>query len=52
MADNKEKYSCDFGSEKVNTMVSMSQNIHSDILNIQLKMTEARSKLREKLFCR
>ena len=24
MADSKEKYSCDFGSERANTMVSMS----------------------------
>ena len=24
MADNKENYSCDFGSERANTMVSMS----------------------------
>ena len=52
MADSKEKYSCDFGSERVNTMVSISPNIHSDIVIIQLKMTEVWSKLRQKLFCR
>ena len=52
MADSKEKYSCDFGSERFNTMMSISPNIHGDILIIQLKMTEARSKLREKQFCR
>ena len=39
-----------FGSERVNKMVSMSRNIHNDILIIQLKMTEVWSKLREKLF--
>ena len=52
MADSKEKYSCDFGSERFNKMMSISPNIHGDILIIQLKMTEARSKLREKQFCR
>ena len=51
MADNKENYSCYFGSKRVNKMVSMSPNM-SDILIIQLKMTEVCSKLREKLFCR
>ena len=50
MADSKEKYSCDFGSERVCTMVSMSPNIHSDILIIQLKMTEVWSRLRENYF--
>ena len=50
MADSKEKYSCDLGSERVNTMMLISPNIHGDILITQLKMTEARSKLREKLF--
>ena len=44
MADSKEKYSCDFGSERVNTMVSISPNVHSDIVIIQLKMTEVWSK--------
>ena len=52
MADSKEKYSCDFGSERVNAIVSMLPNIHSDIPINQLKMTEVWSKLREKPFYR
>ena len=52
MADSKEKYLCDFGSERVNAIVSMLPNIHSDIPINQLKMTEVRSKLREKPFYR
>ena len=52
MADSKEKYSCEFGSERVNAIVSMLPNIHSDIPINQLKMTEVRSKLREKPFYR
>ena len=50
--DSKEKYSFDFGSERVNVIVSMLPNIHSDIPINQLKMTEVRSKLREKPFYR
>ena len=50
MADSKEKYSCDFASERVNTMVSMSPIIHTDIVIIQLLMTEVWSQLREKLY--